>query len=83
MENIAFRMKFFIHLSERFGKIANEGATDATGVHFGNVHTSVLKETAINADFAKFVFNQNNLLADICFFEKFFYQCGFSCTEEA
>ena len=43
-------MKFIIHLSERFGKITNEGATDATGVHFGNVHTSVLKETAINAN---------------------------------
>ncbi|MPN45413.1 hypothetical protein SDC9_192980 [bioreactor metagenome] len=49
------------HLCKRRGEIPYEGATYASGVHFRYFYTSVLQETTVYSNFAKFVFNENQL----------------------
>ena len=56
------------YLLERFAKIANQRAANATAIHFGHFNTCILHKTAINADFAKFIFDQHEFFARISFF---------------
>ena len=75
-------MEFLINLRKRLGKITDKRAADTAGIHLGNVHAGILKKSAVNADFAKFVLDENNPFAGIRFLKKLLYQCGFSCTQE-
>ena len=75
-------VEFVKHLDKRLGKIANERATDATGVHLGNLNARILKESAVNTDLTKLVFDKNELFTVVCLFDKLLYKCGFSGSEE-
>ena len=71
------------HLDKRLGKIADEGATDTTGVHLGDLDACVLKESAVDTDLAEFVLDKNELFAAVCFLNKLLYKCGLAGSEEA
>ena len=71
------------HLRQRLAEVAHQGAADAAGVHLGNVDARILQETAVNADFAEFVFNENQLLSLIGFLNHLFDQRGLTCAQKA
>ena len=50
-----FRKDFF----QGFAEISHEAAADTAGVHFRNFDACILHETAVDADFAEFIFNEN------------------------
>ena len=70
------------HLGKCLGEIANKRTANATGVHLSNLDTCILKEASVNTDFAKLVFDKNELFTVVCLFDKFLYKCGFSGSEE-
>ena len=50
-------------LTQRLAEVANQRAADAARVHLGDLHAGVLEEAAVDADFAEFVLDQDDLLA--------------------
>ena len=74
---------FSNHLGQRLAEITHQAAADAAGIHFGNVNTCILQETAVNTDFTKFVFNQHQLLSCIALRNHFLDQGCFAGTQEA
>ena len=48
-------------LIERLGEVADEGAADAAGIHFGYLDACVLEEAAVNGDLAEFVLDEDEL----------------------
>ena len=71
------------HLLQGGAEVAHQGAADAAGVHLGDLHAGVLQKAAVNADFAKLVFNQYQLFALISFFNQLFNERRFACTQKA
>ena len=71
------------HLLKRFCKITNKRTANAPRIHFGDVNARFLQKSAVNTDFTKFVFNQNNFFACIGFLDELFNQSGFPCTKES
>ena len=71
------------HLLQRLAEVANQTAADAAGVHLGDVDAGIAQEAAVDADLAKFVLDENQLLALIAFRDHFLDQSGLACTEEA
>ena len=45
------------HLLQSIAEIANQATANAAGVHFCDIHASILQETAVNSDLTKFIFN--------------------------
>ena len=72
LDEDAVWMILFDHLAQRLAKIAHQRAADAAGVHLGNLNARFLEETAVDADFAEFVFDQNNLFILEGFAEQLF-----------
>ena len=66
-----------------FGKIADQRAADAAGIHFGDLHAGVFQKAAVNADLAVLVFDEDDLFAGIDFFDQLADECGFSGAEKA
>ena len=58
------------HFLQCSSKISHQGAADTAGVHLIHLNTSILQESAVNADLTKLVFNQYNLLALEGFLQK-------------
>ena len=48
-------------LFKRLREVADEGAADAAGVHFGYLNACVLEEAAVNGDLAEFVLDEDEL----------------------
>ena len=71
------------HLCQRFGKVAYQGAADATGVHFVDGDARILQEASVNADLAELILDEDNLLSGVCFGQEFFDQRGFTGTQKA
>ena len=69
-------------LSERFSKIADERATNATRVHLVDLHAGILQKAAVNADLAELVLNQDDFLALIRFTNQFLDEGGFPRAQE-
>ena len=57
----AIGMILLDHLGQSLAKIAHKTAANTAGVHLGNIDTGILQEAAVNADLAKFIFNQNQV----------------------
>lgn len=55
-------MELLYDLFQRLAEITDQTAADAARVHFIDLHAGVLEETAVNADLAKLVLNQHDLL---------------------
>ena len=45
------------YLLQSIAEITNQTTANAARVHFCDIHASILQETAVNSDFAKFIFN--------------------------
>ena len=74
---------FLKHLNKRLGKITNQRAADAAGIHLGDLNACIGKEAAVNTDLAKLVLDKHNLLACVGLFNKLLDQRGLACAEEA
>ena len=71
------------YLCQSSSEIAHQAAADTSGIHFRNVDTGILQETAIDTDLAEFIFDQNQFLTCIAFRNQFLDQCGFSRSQKA
>ena len=71
------------HLPQGLAEVAHQGAADTAGIHLGDLDAGVLEETAVDADLAEFIFNQNDLLAGEGFRQQFFDQRGLPSAQKA
>ena len=69
-------------LLQSLTEVTHQTAADAAGVHLGNVDTGLLEEAAVNADFAKFILNENKLLALVAFRDHFLDQRSLTCAQK-
>ena len=76
-------MEFVKHTAECGGKITDERAADATRIHLGNLNARITEKSAVNADFAKLIFDKDELFTCIRLGDKLLYKCGLSRTEKA
>ena len=66
------------HLLHRLTEITHKRATDTAGIHLPDLYAGFLQKAAVNADLAKFVLDQHDLLPGIKFPEHFLNQCRFA-----
>ena len=72
-----------LHLLERFAEVAHQRAADAAGGHLADLHAAVLQKAAVNADFAKLVFDQHQLFALIGLGQQLFDQGRLTGTQKS
>ena len=65
LDDDALRCVFLDDLIEGAAEVADQRAADAAGVHLVDLHTGFLKESAVNADLAELILDQNELLVAI------------------
>ncbi len=58
----AIRCVLAQHIAQCLFKVTDQCAADAAGIHFVDLNAGVLQETAVDADFAELILNQNDLL---------------------
>ena len=82
LDNDVVRLELIHHLLQGFGEITHQAAADASGVHLRDVDARIFQETAVDADLAEFIFDQNDLLAceNIC--DQLLDQGRLTCTEQ-
>ena len=74
----------FVHqFIQRAAEIAHQRAADAAGVQFRYLNAGILHEAAVYANFAIFVFQQDNALAFKGTAQQLLDQGGFACAQEA
>ena len=83
LDHNAVGVILFDHLGQRFAEVTHQGAADAAGVHLGDVDASILQETAVNADLAKLVFDEDQLLACIGLLDHFLNEGSLACAQKA
>ena len=67
----AVRLKLLLYLHKGFAEVTYKRAADASGIHLGDFHAGFLQESAVNADLAELVLNQNDLLALVTVCQEF------------
>ena len=77
------RMILRDHLLQSLTKVTNQAAANTAGVHFGNIDTGILQETAVNTDLAELILDQHQLLSAVTFRDHFLNQCRFSGAQKA
>ena len=76
-------MEVVQHLFQRFSKVADQGAADASAIHFGYLNACILHKSAVDADLAEFVLDQHQLFAGISLLQKLLDQRGLSGAQKA
>ena len=71
------------HLLQSGAEVAHQRAADAAGVHLGDFHAGVLQETAVDADLAELVLDENQLLALIGLIQQFLDEGGLAGAQKA
>ena len=71
------------HLLQGRAEVTHQGAADAPGVHLGDLYPGVLEEAAVDADFAKFVLNQDDLFTLEGLIQQFLDQRGLSRAQKS
>ena len=71
------------HLLQSGAEVAHQRAADAAGVHLGDLHTGVLEKTAVDADLAELVFNEDDLLAVEGLVQQLLDEGGLAGSQEA
>ena len=64
-------------------KISDQGAADAAAVHLADLDAGFFQETAVDADLAEFIFDQDDPGSRQRVLEQFFDQCCFSCPQKS
>ena len=70
-------------LAQGLVKVAHQRAADAAGGHLADLHAGILQETAVDADLAKLVFNEHQLLALIGLAEHLLDERGLTGAQKA
>ena len=70
-------------LGERLSEITHQAAANAAGVHFGNVDARILQKAAVNADLAKFVFDQHKLLSAVMLCDHLLDERCLACAKKS
>ena len=70
------------HLLQGLTKIAHQTAADAAAVHLGNVDARLLQKAAVNAYFAKLIFNENQLFAGIGLSDQLLDERRLACAQK-
>ncbi len=83
LDNDTVRRILADDLGQCLAKIANQTAANAAGVHFRDVDTGILQETAVNTDLTEFIFDQHQLFTGVGFLDHLLDQRGFASAEEA
>ena len=76
-------MEFVKHTAKCGGKITDKRAADTARIHLGNLDARIAEEAAVNTDFAKLVFDKDELFTRISLGNKLLYKSGLSRTEKA
>ena len=71
------------HLFKSLAEVADKTAANAARIHFGDFNARILQKSAVNANFAEFVFDKHKLFTAKRFADKLFYKCCLSGTEKA
>ena len=83
LNNYTVRMILLDHLGQRFTEVAYQRAANAAGIHFRDVDARILQESAVNANLAEFVLNQNKLLPFVCILNHLFDQGCFARAQKS
>ena len=70
------------HLAEGLAKVANQAAAYAAGVHLGHLDARPLKEAAVNADLAEFVFYKHQLFPVERLGDELLDESSLACAKE-
>ena len=62
------------HFTQRCTKISHQRAADAAGIHFTDFNAGFFEESAVNADLAEFILDQDDTGARECILKQFFDQ---------
>ena len=62
LDEDAVRSELLMDLAQGLVKVAHQRAADAARGHLADLHAGILQETAVDADLAKLVFNEHQLL---------------------
>ena len=76
----AVRRIFCSNFFECFGEVAYQCTADTSRIHFGNFDAGIFQKSAVDANFAEFIFDQDDLFAPIDFLNEFFDERRLSCT---
>ena len=76
LDEDAVRVELVHHLFQGLAEVPHQGAADAPGVHLRNLNARVLQKAAVNADLAKLVLNEHQLLALQGLVQQFFDERG-------
>ena len=72
-----------LHVLEGLAEVTHQGAADAAGGHFGDLHAGILQEAAVNADLAEFILDQHDLFALVGLVQQLLDQRGLARAEKA
>ena len=61
LDEDAIRMELFDQLIQRIGEVAHQRTANASRIQFCHLNAGVLHKAAVNANFAIFVFQKNDL----------------------
>ena len=75
--------ELLLHVLQRRGKVAHQGAADAAGGHLRHLHAALLQKAAVDADLAELIFNEHQLLAFEGLLQQLLNEGGLTCTQEA
>ena len=70
-------------LAQGLVKVAHQRAADAAGGHLADLHAGILQEAAVDADLAKLVFNEYQLLTLIGLAEHLLDERGLTGAQKA
>ena len=79
----AVGMEFVKHTAKCGGKITDKRAADTARIHLGNLDARIAEEAAVNTDFAKLIFDKDELFTRISLGNKLLYKSGLSRTEKS
>ena len=82
LDDYTVRREFIQHFRQRFFKIADKTAADASGIHFGDLDARILQKTAVDTDLSELVFDQNDFFAAQRFAKQLFNERCFSGTKK-
>ena len=77
------RMIFLNDQLQSFLEVTLQGAADTAAVDLGDLNAGFLKETAVNTDLTKFIFNQYYIFTCKNIFDQFLDQRCLTSAEES
>ena len=83
LDEDAVRSELLMDLTQGLVKVAHQRAADAAGGHLADLHAGILQEATVDADLAKLVFNEYQLLTLIGLAEHLLDERGLTGTQKA